>query len=51
MTPESGPVPQPRAGHSAAILGSNMYVFGGKGEDNSKFNDLWKYDLSQNKWE
>ena len=45
MKPESGPEPAPRAGHSAAIHGSWMYVFGGKGEENTKFNDFWKFNL------
>ena len=27
-----------------------MYVFGGKGEDNVKFNDFWKFDMQAKKW-
>ena len=43
--PIPDPKPAPRAGHGAAIHGKDMYVFGGKGEDNVKFNDFWKFDL------
>ena len=51
MKPESGPEPAPRAGHSAAIHGNWMYVLGGKGEENTKFNDFWKFDLERKVWE
>ena len=40
------PRPSPRAGHSATVHGSSMYIFGGKDDDNRKLNDLWRYDLS-----
>ena len=44
------PKPEPRAGHSAALHGRNMYIFGGKGEDNIKFNDFWSFNLDTKKW-
>ena len=34
--------PCPRAGHSSVLYRDNLYVFGGKDNDNSKLNDLWK---------
>jgi N-acetylneuraminic acid mutarotase len=41
--------PCPRAGHASIIYSNQesdyMYVFGGKGEDNDKMNDLWRLDL------
>lgn len=40
----TGTVPQPRAGHSAVMYKSKMYVFGGKDEDNEKLKDLWVLD-------
>jgi|LauGreDrversion4_2_1035121.scaffolds.fasta_scaffold484558_2 hypothetical protein len=36
--------PSPRAGHSAALHGNNMIIFGGRDEDNAKLNDLWIFD-------
>ena len=48
-------LPCPRAGHSALIYSNEvsdfMYIFGGKGEDNDKMNDLWRLDLNSNTWE
>ena len=46
LAPAGGAEPEPRAGHSAAIHGGNLYIFGGKGEENVKFNDLWRFDLA-----
>ena len=34
--------PCPRAGHSSVLYRDNLYVFGGKDNDNIKLNDLWK---------
>jgi N-acetylneuraminic acid mutarotase len=36
--------PSPRAGHSSVMIKHKMFVFGGKGADNRKFNDLWIFD-------
>lgn len=27
-----------------------MYIFGGKGEDNLKYNDFWKFEMDTKKW-
>ena len=36
-----GEQPQPRSRHSAVLLGSRMYVFGGSNNARNCFNDLW----------
>ena len=41
--------PAPRAGHSAVILGDDMYIFGGKDCD-TRMNDLWKLNLITKEW-
>ena len=43
--------PCPRAGHSCVLLKNKIFLFGGKGNDSKKFNDLWKFDLRLNTWE
>lgn len=43
--------PCARAGHSSVLLKNKLYIFGGKGSDSKKFNDLWKFDLRLNTWE
>jgi hypothetical protein len=40
------PVPAARGGHSATLIGSKMYVFGGNTNAKS-FNDIWYIDLEQ----
>ena len=42
--------PLPRAGHSSVMLKQKMFVFGGKGSDCRKFNDLWVYDTQLATW-
>jgi len=52
--PEKSPSdcrPKPRAGHSALLLRNKMYVFGGKGGDCIKYNDLWIFDTHYLTWE
>ena len=50
-----GDQPCPRAGHSAMAYSDDesdyMNVFGGKGEENDKKNDLWRLDLKFMKWQ
>jgi N-acetylneuraminic acid mutarotase len=46
-----GVVPIPRAGHSACVHGDNMYVFGGKDEENEKVKDFWKFSFADSSWE
>mmetsp|Transcript_65837 Transcript_65837/g.208368 ORF Transcript_65837/g.208368 Transcript_65837/m.208368 type:complete len:233 (+) Transcript_65837:48-746(+) len=36
--------PTPRVGHTAAVLGPRMYVFGGFNGDLGNFNDVWFYE-------
>ena len=44
------PAPSERAGHAAVFLDGNLYVFGGKDDDNQKLNDLWRFNLSERTW-
>jgi N-acetylneuraminic acid mutarotase len=44
-------LPSSRAGHSAIVHQSYMYVFGGKDESNQKLNDLWRLDLNTDEWD
>lgn len=45
-------MPKPRSGHSAAIYKDNeLYIFGGKDDDDSKLDDLWVFDIQNRKWE
>lgn len=37
--------PPSRAGHSSAISGQFMWIFGGKDVENNKLNDLWQFDF------
>lgn len=39
--PEHALVPCARSGHSAVVSNGQMYMFGGKGENSVKLNDLW----------
>ena len=37
--------PSPRAGHKAAGIGTNMYIFGGADEDSfTEYNEIYKFD-------
>ncbi|ANQ10080.1 Serine/threonine-protein phosphatase [Plasmodium coatneyi] len=51
---QKGEIPAPRFGHTATYLGNNkVAVFGGAIGDAGKYNitdDIYIYDLSQNKW-
>ena len=44
-------IPQPRYGHSALLFGARMFIFGGKGEKNQLFNDIFFLDLVEWRWE
>lgn len=41
----SGPCPEGRYGHSAVIIGSKFYIFGGQTDNGRFMNDLWSFDL------
>lgn len=49
VTPSNTP-PAPRRDHKAWVRGEQMYVWGGFGENQQVFNDLWKYDVQTNAW-
>jgi hypothetical protein len=44
-------VPEPRAGHSAAIYKDLLVIFGGKNEENEKINDVWAFNFTTLTWE
>jgi len=46
----SGEVPEPRYGHSAVLVGSRMFVMGGKGSQGRLFRDMYFLDLIDWKW-
>lgn len=46
----AGEVPPPRYGHSAHIVGSRMFIFGGKGADGALFKDVYFLDLLEWIW-
>ena len=46
----SGQIPGPRYGHSAHILGSRMFIFGGKGPNGTTYNDVYFLDLVEWIW-
>lgn len=46
----SGDLPGPRYGHSAHVLGSRMFVFGGKGPGETVYKDVYFLDLVEWVW-
>ena len=42
--------PSPRSGHSLLMVNNEIYIFGGKIGMFQECNDLWKYDISGNKF-
>ncbi|XP_031550014.1 attractin-like protein 1 [Actinia tenebrosa] len=40
-----------RASHAASLIGDWIWVYGGYAMDNTPFNNLIRYHVSQNKWE
>lgn len=47
--PFTGDAPEPRGGHSATLVGTDIYVFGGANSD-STFGDAYKLDLVKRHW-
>ena len=46
-------MPQPRSGHSGGCLMNEpdhlqVYMFGGAGDNNEKYNDIWQYSSKTN---
>ena len=39
-----------RFSHSANLYGDSMVVFGGESQNGSLHNDLWLYDITQDRW-
>ena len=49
--PQGGPEPPlPRSGHSAALYGDFMVIFGGIFEVTKELNDLHVYSIKKNQW-
>ena len=46
-----GSLPAARAGHSAVVVNGQMYIFGGKDNNDKMLNDLWRLDLNTEAWE
>lgn len=43
-------VPTERHSHSSAIIGHNLYVFGGLSATSTSYNDLWIFNLNDKTW-
>ncbi|KTW30365.1 hypothetical protein T552_00838 [Pneumocystis carinii B80] len=46
----NGCIPQPREGHSAALVDDIIYIFGGRGLDGSDLGDLIAFKISTSRW-
>jgi hypothetical protein len=44
------PMPEPRHDFATSIVGSDIYVFGGRGNANRKQRSVYKYDTEANAW-
>ncbi|KAF3912713.1 hypothetical protein ABW21_db0207834 [Orbilia brochopaga] len=45
-----GYIPSPREGHSAALVGDTMYVFGGRSNDGTDLGDLAAFRIPSRRW-
>ena len=45
-----GFIPAPREGHSAALVGDVMYIFGGRTEEGTDLGDLAAFRISSRRW-
>ena len=45
-----GYIPAPREGHSAALVGDVMYIFGGRTEEGADLGDLAAFRISTRRW-
>lgn len=54
LGPELGDVPSPRVGHATAVIGSRIFLFGGRGGPDSEPLDeagrVWVYDTRSHTW-
>ena len=41
-----GHIPSPREGHSAALIGDTMFIFGGRGSDGKMLGDLYAFKVN-----
>lgn len=48
--PFTGDAPEPRGGHSATLVGTDVFIFGGANSDTT-YGDAYKLDLVQRHWE
>jgi len=46
----AGDVPEPRYAHSSIVIGTKMFVFGGRGKDGEHFKDIHFLDLLEWTW-
>ena len=44
-------IPPPRQDHAAVLYNGCLYVYGGIGPDSKIYDDMWKFNLSDNTWE
>jgi len=51
VAPGSGAAPRPRGGHSATLIGSKVYVFGGEDAKRKPLGELWTLDLATLEWD
>jgi len=47
----AGDKPIPRWGHSASVVGENMYIFGGTNAAGQTLNDLWAFNFPYGVWQ
>lgn len=45
------PMPSPRASATVAVVGEDVYVFGGRNEADSLLCDIWRYTPSTDQWD
>ena len=45
-----GYIPAPREGHSAALVGDHMYIFGGRTEEGTDLGDLAAFRITSRRW-
>ena len=49
-SPKRGDAPAPRYGHSMFCFYNYLFVFGGMGDNNHVFGDLWVFDIIREDW-